>query len=191
MNLSVRNLYEQGLAAWLEGVLGDVGLPPSRLTLELTESSIVENEGAAIEFMNQLRALGCDVPPPPDDGGEVRVRGRGLAAGAAPRAPLDCGNSGTTARLMLGWLASRPFAAVLTGDASLRGRPMRRITEPLAQMGARFREGAIAQVDCSTAHVFRRREPGNVSSGVAGRGIAPAHAGQGGFTGRLRGALVG
>jgi len=87
-----------------------------------------------------LRALGCDVPPPPDAGGEVRVRGRGLAAWRAPAEPLDCGNSGTTARLMLGWLASRPFAAVLTGDASLRGRPMRRITEPLARMGARFHE---------------------------------------------------
>jgi 3-phosphoshikimate 1-carboxyvinyltransferase len=87
-----------------------------------------------------LRALGCDVPPPPADGGEIRVAGRGLDAWRAPGGALDCGNSGTTARLMLGLLASRPFAAVLTGDASLRGRPMRRVSEPLAAMGARFRE---------------------------------------------------
>ncbi len=87
-----------------------------------------------------LRALGCDVPDPPPGGGEIVVRGRGMDAWRAPAAPLDCGNSGTTARLMMGLLASRPFAAALTGDASLRGRPMRRITEPLARMGARFRE---------------------------------------------------
>jgi len=87
-----------------------------------------------------LRALGCGVPAPPADGGEIRVAGRGLAAWRAPADALDCGNSGTTARLMMGLLASRPFAAVLTGDASLRGRPMRRVADPLAAMGARFRE---------------------------------------------------
>lgn len=87
-----------------------------------------------------LRALGCDVPEPPDDASAIVVRGRGLDGWRAPSAPLDCGNSGTTARLMMGLLASRPFSSVLTGDASLRGRPMRRITAPLAEMGARFRE---------------------------------------------------
>lgn len=87
-----------------------------------------------------LRALGCDVPTPPDDGSEIVVRGRGLDSWQAPAEPLDCGNSGTTSRLMMGLLASRPFASVVTGDASLRSRPMRRITEPLAMMGARFRE---------------------------------------------------
>ncbi|HET6231270.1 MAG TPA: 3-phosphoshikimate 1-carboxyvinyltransferase [Longimicrobiaceae bacterium] len=92
-----------------------------------------------------LRALGCDVPDPPAGGGEIRVRGRGLDAWRAPDGPLDCGNSGTTARLMTGLLASRPFAVTLTGDPSLRGRPMRRITEPLARMGARFRE--LGQAD--------------------------------------------
>ncbi|HYR06922.1 MAG TPA: 3-phosphoshikimate 1-carboxyvinyltransferase [Longimicrobium sp.] len=87
-----------------------------------------------------LRALGCDVPDLPADGSEIRVHGRGIDAWTAPAAWLDCGNSGTTARLMMGLLASRPFASTLTGDDSLRGRPMRRITEPLARMGARFRE---------------------------------------------------
>jgi len=87
-----------------------------------------------------LLALGCDVPEPPADASAIVVRGRGMDGWRAPSAPLDCGNSGTTARLMMGLLASRPFSAVLTGDASLRTRPMRRITAPLAEMGARFRE---------------------------------------------------
>lgn len=87
-----------------------------------------------------LRALGCDVPDLLADGGEIRVTGRGIGAWTEPAAWLDCGNSGTTARLMMGLLAGRPFASTLTGDDSLRGRPMRRITEPLARMGARFRE---------------------------------------------------
>lgn len=88
-----------------------------------------------------LRALGCAVPDLPADGSEMVVAGRGIASWTAPAEWLDCGNSGTTARLMMGLLASRPFAATLTGDDSLRGRPMRRITEPLARMGGRFREG--------------------------------------------------
>lgn len=89
-----------------------------------------------------LRALGCGVPDLPADGAEIRVPGRGLDAWRAPAAPLDCGNSGTTARLMMGLLSGRPFCSTLTGDASLRRRPMRRITDPLARMGARFREEA-------------------------------------------------
>jgi 3-phosphoshikimate 1-carboxyvinyltransferase len=87
-----------------------------------------------------LRALGCDVSVLPADQSEIRVAGRGIGGWTAPAAWLDCGNSGTTSRLMMGLLASRPFSATLTGDDSLRGRPMRRITDPLAAMGARFRE---------------------------------------------------
>jgi len=61
----------------------------------------------------------------------------------APAAAIDCGNSGTTMRLMSGILAAQPFTSRLTGDASLRSRPMRRVIEPLTQMGAKIRaEGA-------------------------------------------------
>lgn len=91
-----------------------------------------------------LRALGADVPDLPAHGGEIVVAGRGIASWTAPAGWLDCGNSGTTARLMMGLLASRPFSATLTGDDSLRSRPMRRITDPLAKMGARFREADAA-----------------------------------------------
>jgi 3-phosphoshikimate 1-carboxyvinyltransferase len=83
-----------------------------------------------------LRQLGCEIPEIPEGGGETRITGRGLDSWTAPTDILDCGNSGTTARLMLGLLAGRPFSAALTGDESLRARPMRRITEPLASMGA-------------------------------------------------------
>lgn len=87
-----------------------------------------------------LRALGCEIPAIPEDGGELRIRGAGLQAWRAPQQWLDCGNSGTTARLLLGLLAGRPFATTLTGDDSLRRRPMRRVSEPLRAMGAEFRE---------------------------------------------------
>jgi 3-phosphoshikimate 1-carboxyvinyltransferase len=83
-----------------------------------------------------LRQLGADISTIRDS--LVKVSGARLAA---PGARLNCGNSGTTARLMLGILAGQPFAATLTGDASLRRRPMRRVTEPLKQMGAEREEG--------------------------------------------------
>ncbi len=87
-----------------------------------------------------LRALGVAIPELPVDGGELRVRSDGIDAWTAPAGILDCGNSGTTARLMMGFLAGRPFCSTLTGDESLRGRPMRRITDPLSSMGARVTE---------------------------------------------------
>ncbi|RMG49940.1 MAG: 3-phosphoshikimate 1-carboxyvinyltransferase, partial [Acidobacteria bacterium] len=80
-----------------------------------------------------LRALGVSVVTSP---GGVRIGGRGLHGWRAPDAPLDAGNSGTTMRLLAGLLAGQPFESVLTGDASLRRRPMRRIIEPLSEMGA-------------------------------------------------------
>jgi len=71
------------------------------------------------------------------DGVVVTVRGGRLSR---PGGSLDCGNSGTTARLTLGLLAGQRFPARLTGDASLRRRPMRRVTEPLRAMGAHIEE---------------------------------------------------
>ncbi len=82
-----------------------------------------------------LRQLGIAVAPIRE--GVVTVKGARLTPHAAP---LNCGNSGTTARLVLGILAGQKFAATLTGDASLRRRPMRRVTEPLKAMGADIKE---------------------------------------------------
>jgi 3-phosphoshikimate 1-carboxyvinyltransferase len=88
-----------------------------------------------------LRALGAAVERL-DDGAWI-VDGLGVGGLAEPENVLDLGNSGTSARLLLGILASHPLRAFLTGDASLRRRPMRRVIEPLSRIGARFlaREG--------------------------------------------------
>jgi 3-phosphoshikimate 1-carboxyvinyltransferase len=68
----------------------------------------------------------------------LRIRGAGMDGLCEPADVLDCGNSGTTMRLMCGMLAGHSLHAVLTGDASLRARPMARVTEPLREMGARI-----------------------------------------------------
>ena len=66
------------------------------------------------------------------------VEGRGLGGLVRPSTPLDAGNSGTTARFLLGVLAGQRFSATLTGDGSLSRRPMRRVADPLGLMGARI-----------------------------------------------------
>jgi 3-phosphoshikimate 1-carboxyvinyltransferase len=83
-----------------------------------------------------LRAMGVDVSPI-EAGQTVTVQGVGLDGFREPESVLDCGNSGTTMRLMLGLLAGRAGRHfVLTGDDSLRRRPMKRVGGPLAEMGA-------------------------------------------------------
>jgi len=72
------------------------------------------------------------------NGYEVRIGGAGPRGFSAPKEPLDCGNSGSTIRMLAGLLAGQDFSATVTGDESLRGRPMRRIIEPLEMMGAAF-----------------------------------------------------
>ncbi len=80
-----------------------------------------------------LRNLGIDVPAL---SGDVTIKGKGLRGFTQPRVDLDCGNSGTTARLITGAIAGNEIFARIVGDESLSRRPMRRVTEPLAQMGA-------------------------------------------------------
>jgi 3-phosphoshikimate 1-carboxyvinyltransferase len=82
-----------------------------------------------------LRALGCQVDEVGGDRVEIEGRGRELAA---PSAPLDCGNSGSTLRMLAGILAGQNFPSELMGDASLSRRPMARVIEPLTAMGARI-----------------------------------------------------
>ena len=89
-----------------------------------------------------LAVLGVVIEGPheaPDEHHDQRVvtiQGRGIGGLAPPAATLDAGNSGTTLRLLSGVLAGHPFDSVITGDRSLRQRPMRRIIEPLSRMGA-------------------------------------------------------
>jgi len=80
-----------------------------------------------------LRALGAQIP---ELGPEMAVHGVGLQGLSQPAAALDCGNSGTTTRLMAGVVAARPVHATFIGDASLSRRPMRRVARPLEAMGA-------------------------------------------------------
>lgn len=82
-----------------------------------------------------MRALGVDVEVTAH---AVRVAGRGLRGLQAPKDVLDVGNSGTTIRLLCGILSGHPFEATLTGDDSIRRRPMDRVIRPLREMGASF-----------------------------------------------------
>ncbi len=93
--------------------------------------------------VDAFRAMGVDILQHSDT--ELTITGVGLHGLQAPRTTLDLGNSGTSIRLLSGLLAGQKFASVLTGDSSLQQRPMRRVTEPLAAMGA-----AIATADGGT-----------------------------------------
>ena len=80
-----------------------------------------------------LRSCGVAIP---DIGPEIDIDGRGVRGLRQPTRPLDCGNSGTTTRLMAGIVAGHPISATFTGDDSLSRRPMKRLRAPLEAMGA-------------------------------------------------------
>ena len=89
--------------------------------------------------LNCLQLLGADISETGDRStSAISVMGRGLGHLRSPVHTLDCGNSGTTMRLLAGILAGHPLTAQMTGDASLSRRPMRRVIAPLEQMGARI-----------------------------------------------------
>ena len=81
-----------------------------------------------------MRALGADIRR--DDSGTWHVTGAGTSGLVSPETPLDLGNSGTGVRLLMGVVAGQPLTATFCGDASLSRRPMARVTDPLAAMGA-------------------------------------------------------
>jgi 3-phosphoshikimate 1-carboxyvinyltransferase len=99
-----------------------------------------------------LRALGIQID---EQGGEVTIHGQGLDGLRAPAAPLDAGNSGSTIRMLSGILAAQPFLSRICGDESLSRRPMRRIIEPLEQMGASIaaRDGQFPPLDIRGARL--------------------------------------
>ena len=100
-----------------------------------TITGFLEGEDC-LATLRAFRAMGVRIDGP--EQGRVTVHGVGLHGLRAPDGPLDMGNSGTSMRLMSGILAGQAFDTVLTGDASLTRRPMQRVTEPLARMGARI-----------------------------------------------------
>jgi 3-phosphoshikimate 1-carboxyvinyltransferase len=109
-------------------ILGALAVGETRI------SGLLEGEDV-LNTAKAMRALGAKV----ERSGDFAwvVRGVGVAGFAQPQAPLDFGNSGTGCRLVMGAVAGCPITAVFDGDASLRGRPMRRILDPLELMGAK------------------------------------------------------
>ncbi|HWN50749.1 MAG TPA: 3-phosphoshikimate 1-carboxyvinyltransferase [Xanthobacteraceae bacterium] len=114
-------------------ILGALAVGSTRIS-GLLEGEDVLNTAAA------MRALGARIERTGD--GAWRVDGVGVAGFAEPAAPLDFGNSGTGCRLVMGAVAGCPIAATFDGDASLRKRPMRRVLDPLALMGAHVMDAA-------------------------------------------------
>jgi 3-phosphoshikimate 1-carboxyvinyltransferase len=126
----------------IQGVLrvpGDKSISHRSLLLGALADGTTEVHGFlrsadCMATLTALRDLGVEITESAD--GHLLVRGKGPEALREPEAPLDAGNSGTTLRLLAGLLAGRPFFSILTGDASLRSRPMRRVVDPLTAMGA-------------------------------------------------------
>ncbi len=125
-------------------VPGDKSISHRAIMLGALAEGVTEVSGflEGEDSLNTLRAfrrMGVAIEGPETLGpGRVRIHGVGLHGLKRPDGPLWLGNSGTSMRLLAGILAGQDFDAVLEGDASLSRRPMRRITEPLAAMGARI-----------------------------------------------------
>lgn len=111
-----------------------------------------------------FRQLGVSIEEEED--GILIVEGKGLEGLQAATEPLDCGNSGTTMRLLAGILAGQPFDTTLIGDASLSRRPMGRIADPLRQMGAR--------IELTDGHAPIRIQSGNRLHGIEYRLPVPS-----------------
>jgi 3-phosphoshikimate 1-carboxyvinyltransferase len=109
-------------------ILGALSVGETRVTGLLEGQDVLDTAKAMQAFGAQVERLGP---------GEWRVHGVGVGGFAEPDRVIDCGNSGTGVRLIMGAMATTPITATFTGDASLVKRPMGRVTEPLALFGAR------------------------------------------------------
>ena len=127
------------------GLRGELLLPPDKSISHraIMLASITRGKSRIRNFLkaadplstvNAFRMLGIEIMG--DDSNEVIIHGKGLYGLKEPFDVIDCGNSGTTVRLIAGILAGNPFFSTLTGDASLRQRPMARVVAPLQTMGA-------------------------------------------------------
>jgi 3-phosphoshikimate 1-carboxyvinyltransferase len=131
--------------ARIECIRGEFVPPPDKSISHraVIFSSVAEGKSVIKNFLSAedtlstvsvFRSLGIDIRE--ERPGEITVHGAGIHGLREPEDVLDCGNSGTTMRLLSGILAANPFFSVLSGDASLRKRPMRRVILPLREMGA-------------------------------------------------------
>ncbi|HBS50587.1 MAG TPA: 3-phosphoshikimate 1-carboxyvinyltransferase [Rhodobacteraceae bacterium] len=109
-------------------ILGALAVGETRIT------GLLEGEDV-LDTARAMRAFGAEVTD--HGGGAWSVHGVGVGGFAEPGQVIDCGNSGTGVRLIMGAMATSPIAATFTGDASLNSRPMARVTDPLALFGAR------------------------------------------------------
>jgi 3-phosphoshikimate 1-carboxyvinyltransferase len=143
------------LTAWRSGPLrGKAAVPGDKsishralilgaLTVGETQISGLLEAADILNTAQAMRQFGAEVTRVSP--GEWRVWGKGVAGWAQPEAPLDFGNSGTGARLVMGAMATAPISAAFTGDESLRKRPMERVLEPLTKFGATYeaQEGGL------------------------------------------------
>jgi 3-phosphoshikimate 1-carboxyvinyltransferase len=114
--------------------------------------SLLRNYATSEDCARTLSCLGQLGATIEREGSSVYVTGVGTGGLKAASAPLDCGNSGSTIRMLAGVLAGQRFDSVLTGDDSLRARPMRRVIEPLTRMGARI----SSTEGCAPLHIEGR-----------------------------------
>jgi len=130
----------------LESLRGVISMPPDKSIAHRSAMfaalasgiSIIENYSLAADpqtTLSCLRQLGVEIE---QKGSTVTVHGVGRNGLRKPDTDIDCGNSGTTVRLLIGILAGAGIQATLVGDESLSGRPMKRVTDPLRLMGAQF-----------------------------------------------------
>jgi 3-phosphoshikimate 1-carboxyvinyltransferase len=108
-------------------ILGALAVGETRI------SGLLEGEDV-LDTARAMRAFGAEVID--HGGGNWSVHGVGVGGFAEPEGVIDCGNSGTSVRLIMGAMATSPITATFTGDASLNKRPMARVTDPIAQFGA-------------------------------------------------------
>src|SRR5690606_17782912 len=108
-------------------ILGALAVGETRITGLLEGQDVLDTAAAMRAFGAQVERLGE---------GEWRVAGVGVGGFAEPQGVIDCGNSGTGVRLIMGAMATTAISATFTGDASLCGRPMGRVTDPLELFGA-------------------------------------------------------
>jgi 3-phosphoshikimate 1-carboxyvinyltransferase len=136
VNFRVRPI--QRLAGTVE-VPGDKSVSHRAALLGGLANGVTEVQGYlegedCLRTLTAIQMLGVEVTK--KGPGHYRIAGVGLDGLVEPGDVVDCGNSGTTARLLIGLLAGQPFWTLLTGDESLRRRPMKRVVEPLGRMGA-------------------------------------------------------
>lgn len=125
------------------GLKGSIQIPPDKSISHrsIMFGSIAEGTTTVKNFLrgedcfstlHAFQSLGVDIQ---DDGDTITIAGKGFAGLTPPQTAIDCGNSGTTIRLLMGILAGQPFETVLYGDDMLNKRPMQRVMGPLNEMG--------------------------------------------------------